>query len=152
MLVVLDYNSDSDWWMMCVHLQITATYRIHYIYWLSRSHPSLWLVPNRSQWWSQDSWCSSHTCNMVTAVGKCWYRKCILMTIEVREIATYYLIGIHIDNHNVTDPRQIWHDLQGKQKCRIATVGQVIQTIWNILLILSKGLHKYVVTQKLPLL
>ena len=38
------------------------------------------------------------------------------MTIEVREIATYYLIGIHIDNHNVTDPRQVWYDLQIKQK------------------------------------
>ena len=70
------------------------------------------------------------------------------MTIEVREIANY-LIGIHIDNHNVTDLRQIWHYLQVKQKCRIATVGQVIQTIWNILLItfLSKRLHRYVVTQ-----
>ena len=38
------------------------------------------------------------------------------MTIEVREIASYYLIGIHFDNHNVTDLQQIWYDLQMKQK------------------------------------
>ena len=72
----------------------------------------------------------------------------MLMFIEVREIATYYLIGIHIDNHNVSDPQQIWHDLQVKQMCRNATVGQVIQIIWVILLItfLSR-LHTYIVKQ-----